>query len=180
MCFTLFSFVTGYERIGEPFHQVLLNSGPDEVTYNIYGYRYSSFRLICYHFFSILLGGLPYIIFNLYSKYSIIKFEKCSLQIADFVLGKRESFVLYLTLHYFLLVSYGHGNYSLITIDSQNVVFPVVGTTKLRYFYFQHSKYVWDYNKCAFCALENFFPAQTLDEMLENEQGLTTMEQFNL
>lgn len=64
-------------------------------------------------------------------------------------------------------------------VDSHNVTFPVVGNTNLRYFYFQHSKYVWDYNKCAFCSMENFFPPETLDEMLDNEHGLTTIEHFN-
>lgn len=81
-------YFSGYEYIGEPFHQVLETSGPDEVTYNIYGYKQSSCRLICYHLFSILLGGLPYLLFSLYPKYSVVKFEKCPLQIADLILGK--------------------------------------------------------------------------------------------
>lgn len=91
--------IAGYERIGEPFHQVLQNSSSDEVSYDIYGYRRSSCRLVYYHLFSILLGGLPYIILNLYPKYSVLKFEKCPLQIADLVLGKYVYFLLFQTIN---------------------------------------------------------------------------------
>lgn len=76
-----------YELIGEPFHQTLHTSGSDEACYKIYGYRKNSKRLFLYHFVSLLLAGIPYVIFNMYPKYCAFKYKNCSLSIAEYILG---------------------------------------------------------------------------------------------
>lgn len=76
-------------------------------------------------------------------------------------------------------MSYGHGNYCLITVDADDIIIPNRGPTRVRSFSFQHSKYVWDYNENVFVALEGFISPDTLNEMLDNDHGLTPVEYFN-
>lgn len=44
--------------------------------------------------------------------------------------------------------------------------------TRIRYFYYQHTKYIWDPEKNMFSSIDDIMPAQTVDDYLDNHEGL--------
>lgn len=64
-------------------------NAPSPVNYNAYGYKHSSIRTYIYHVISILLFGIPYLIFHSNLRLSVwFKLQKCDLGNCEFVLGE--------------------------------------------------------------------------------------------
>lgn len=72
------------------------------------------------------------------------------------------------------------GNYFLVPVQVDSLIIPKKGHMCLRYFEFQHSKYIWDSHEVLFTPLDVFIPQETLDELLENHNGLRETEHYHL
>lgn len=55
-----------------------------------------------------------------------------------------------------------------------------IGDISLRYFYHQHTKYIYIQEKGAFGSIDEFYPTCSLNDILENSNGLMIREQHNL
>lgn len=171
--------ILGYEPIDDSYH-ILKSSSPEEIYFKIYGYKYNSGRLFIYHVFSILLLGIPYLIVSLYPKYGVIKFKRCGLQTAEFILSEWMFIVLKIFHDTLFLVGSGHGNYTILPIYTENINLPNIGPFELRHFEFQHNKYFWNSDEWCFTSVDRLTVAETLEEILEHSRGCTDIERHNL
>ncbi|KAF5282157.1 hypothetical protein FQR65_LT02854 [Abscondita terminalis] len=156
MC--IFSDNTEYQRIEDDVFQTLKKEKQNEYCCKIFGYKYNATKNIFYHIICILLLGIPYFLFNWLPICKIIKYDRISLKTADIVLLTDE-----------------HGKHQLIEIKTRSAYVPHLGQTYLRYFYYQHTQYVF-HEIDNFIPLDQFVPQNSLQEMLEYSSGLNKTE----
>ncbi|KAK4886443.1 hypothetical protein RN001_002714 [Aquatica leii] len=149
-----------YQQIEDEIVQTLGNA--NDVNCTICGYHYNKNKAIVYNILCILFLGIPYVIFNWYPYFQTIKYDKSSLKNADIVLLKDDQ-----------------GKFQLIPIERRLAFIPHLGHIDIRYFYYQHTQYVYHqvYN---FIPLDVFVPPNSLQDILEYSNGLTSTEYKNL
>ncbi|XP_056634533.1 polyamine-transporting ATPase 13A3-like isoform X1 [Diorhabda sublineata] len=140
--------------------QEILSESRDSVEFKIWGLRESKIKTFFYHFICVLFLGIPYFILSSYPKVKKIKFNEEELKTASV-----------------LLVCDNHGQYKYIKIKTENVSLPNIN--QLRYFFHQHTKYLWDANINAFVTLDQLIPSKSVDDYLKNTDGLTNDEYQN-
>ncbi|CAH1173807.1 unnamed protein product [Phaedon cochleariae] len=141
----------------------ILNEAKDEVKFKIYGYIESRSRTFLYNLFSLCLIGIPYIVVNFYPRLKTLTYQKCSLDRATII-----------------LVSDSDGKYSWKQITYEKITHtarPLFG--EFRYFFYQHTKYVWSTEHLVFVTLGDLIPTLTNDEYLNNTDGLKKEEYEN-
>jgi predicted P-type ATPase len=143
-----------YEPIGEASCQ-RLDLNLEDIHCDIQGFKTSPTRSFLYHFFSVALLGVPYVIFSWFSRLKSVRYRKCSLKQANVV-----------------LMTDVHGNQDFAQIKTENARVPRGGHLLLRYFHYRHAKFVWIPDEEIFGALERLVPPQTTDEYLSNMDGL--------
>lgn len=76
--------------------------------------------------------------------------------------------------YYFFTVYDLHGNTVLTEIVTEKVcqLNNITGYLDLRYFYYKHTKYVWDSENYLFSTLDILTTPQTVDDHLHNTDGL--------
>lgn len=73
---------------------------------------------------------------------------------------------------YFFPVRDVHGNSDFLKIKTENTKLPNYGHVPLRYFLYQHAKYVWVPHQEVFGTLDLLIPPQTVDSYINNTDGL--------
>jgi hypothetical protein len=82
-----------YEPIGEASRQ-RLDLNLEDIQCDIQGFKTSPTRSFLYHFFSVALLGVPYVIFSWFSRLKSVRYRKCSLKQANVVLSEVMSSIL--------------------------------------------------------------------------------------
>jgi hypothetical protein len=82
-----------YEPIGEASCQ-RLDLNLEDIHCDIQGFKTSPTRSFLYHFFSVALLGVPYVIFSWFSRLKSVRYRKCSLKQANVVLSEVMSSIL--------------------------------------------------------------------------------------
>ncbi|CAH0562025.1 unnamed protein product [Brassicogethes aeneus] len=153
-----------YQNIDEiRYQQVLLLDNQDELKIYLYGYEQSKLNNVIYNFLGIIFLGIPFLIFNAWPQLKTIKFKKCPLETASV-----------------LLVLDHYGKYTLETVKTDKLKVPNIGPYNLRYFLYQHTKYVWDIEDKVFSTLDNLIPPNTVDDYLNNTSGLFDVDYIDL
>ncbi|XP_015834823.1 polyamine-transporting ATPase 13A3 isoform X2 [Tribolium castaneum] len=143
-----------YEPIGESSHQTL-DLNLEDFQCDLYGFTRSSTRTFFYHFLGIVFLGIPYLLSSWFSRLKSWRYRKCSLKHANIVLIKDV-----------------HGNSDFVEIKTENAKLPNYGHVYLRFFTYQHAKYVWIPHSEIFGTLDLLIPPQTVDSYVNNTDGL--------
>ncbi|XP_072383561.1 polyamine-transporting ATPase 13A3-like isoform X2 [Diabrotica undecimpunctata] len=149
--------INGYESIEIHNLQEVYNETCDTVKFKIWGLQEDRTRNFLYHFGCVILLGIPYLIFSFYPKLKSVKFKKAPLERATILL---------------ITDNFGVSEY----INVQNEIVSVSNLTELRYFLYRLTKYVWHCETKSFVTLQVFIPAKTVDEYLNDTNGLTNEE----
>ncbi|XP_049825460.1 polyamine-transporting ATPase 13A3-like [Aethina tumida] len=159
-----YSRSSDYQLIDEiQFHQELFIDNQDDLKINLYGYQNHKLRTLLYHLFCITFLGVPYVIFESNPQLKAVKFKKCHLNTANV-----------------LLVEDPYGKYSIIKVDTDRLKVPNLGPYVLRYFFYQHTKFVWNQETEAFTSLDRFIPATKVDDYLNDTTGLFDIDYLDL
>lgn len=78
------------------------------------------------------------------------------------------------------LVSDSHERCEIIQVQTTLANVPSLGQISIRYFYYQHTKYVYHCDEENFIPLDAFIPFGSLDDLLENSDGVSHTEHQNL
>ncbi|XP_050298965.1 polyamine-transporting ATPase 13A3-like isoform X3 [Anthonomus grandis grandis] len=160
---TSLQFTQDYETLAdETSSQTIFNEGKDQILCYIHGYRKSRIRSFFYHLFCMFLAGIPYVIFNSYPKIRcLIKYRKCRIHEADI-----------------LLVQDSHENYSITKILTIEIYLQdILISDTVKYFFHQHTRYVWIPETYSFGTLNELLWAQkSCNEYLDDLEGLTDAE----
>ncbi|XP_059062171.1 polyamine-transporting ATPase 13A3-like [Achroia grisella] len=151
-----------YEVIGEAQWQTLENSG-DEQIIKIYGLKYSKIRGIFFHTFCILLCGLPYFILASYPSYNRFKYIKCSLKMAEEI-----------------CILDGDGLFKIEKIMETELNLSNHKGNKLRYFVYQHSRFIWIHDQGIFINVLMLNERITISLLMENMSGINKRQQNEL
>ncbi|CAG9832357.1 unnamed protein product [Diabrotica balteata] len=146
-----------YESIEIHNLQEVYNETCDTVKFKIWGLQEDRTRNFLYHFGCVILLGIPYLIFSFYPKLKSVKFKKAPLESATILL---------------ITDNFGASEY----VNVQNEIVSVSNLTELRYFLYRLTKYVWHCETKSFVTLQVFIPAKTVDEYLNDTNGLTNEE----
>lgn len=73
-----------------------------------------------------------------------------------------------------------HENCSFEKIQTAIVKIPNNGPTALRFFFHQHTKYVWLEQTQEFGTLDSLIPSNTVDNYLNNTNGLLDVDYIDL
>ncbi|KAK5643080.1 hypothetical protein RI129_006925 [Pyrocoelia pectoralis] len=149
-----------YERIEDEFFQTV-GSEKENDNCTIYGYKRNKRKEVVCNIICILFLGLPYLVFHWYPYLQKVKFQKCSLRLANIVLLKDN-----------------HGHYKIIHVETQHVLVPTLGKIYLRHFHYKHTKYVY-HNEFNFIPLDIFVPPSSLADLLQYSNGLNQLEYKN-
>uniref|UniRef100_A0A6P7HDL0 Cation-transporting ATPase n=1 Tax=Diabrotica virgifera virgifera TaxID=50390 RepID=A0A6P7HDL0_DIAVI len=149
--------INGYESIEIHNLQEVYNESCDAVKFKIWGLQEDRTRNFLYHFGCVILLGIPYLLFCFYPKLKSVKFKKAPLESATI-----------------LLITDNFGVSEYVTVQNEIISLPNV--TELRYFLYQHTKYIWHWETKSFVTLQVFMPAKTIDEYLNDTNGLTYEE----
>ncbi|GLV35836.1 anne boleyn [Carabus blaptoides fortunei] len=150
-----------YQQIGDETYQILNHSCHDEIILHIYGFKQSKVLRFIYHLVSVLLLGIPYLVCSWYPHLNKVKLRKCSLRDARVVLLKDN-----------------HSHSVILQVHTD--IINVTGINEhVRYFDYQHVKYIWRNEQTQFAALVVPRPDLTLNDLLDNSSGLTHAEQQN-
>lgn len=148
----------GYEPIDNT-SQDIYNEETQEVFCHIKAFKKTKIRLIFFHIFSLILCGIPYLIFKAYpSVKSRVKYKKCCIEHADI-----------------FLVRDNHNNHSLHRVFSVNINLDQLGITgEQKYFFHQHTKYVWISERQSFSTYDQLIWKNiTCNDLCTNRSGLT-------
>ncbi|XP_075970518.1 polyamine-transporting ATPase 13A3-like isoform X2 [Anticarsia gemmatalis] len=148
--------------IGETQWQVLENSG-DEQTIKIYGFKYSKLRATLFHTVCILLCGLPYFVLAYYPSYNRFKYTKCSLKTADEI-----------------CVTDAEGLFKTEKVHEIDLNLSNHRDNKLRYFIYQHSRFIWLNDQGAFINVLALNEKLTIGLLMENMSGINKRQQNEL
>lgn len=80
----------------------------------------------------------------------------------------------------FVSVKDNHNNYQLLKVESTFLTLRYFGKIYARYFYYQHTKYIYNNEEGLFVHFEKFMPLSTLDDIIQYSNGITESEQENL
>ncbi|XP_066257174.1 polyamine-transporting ATPase 13A3-like [Euwallacea similis] len=168
------SFVTlprsGYSSLtNATTYQDIYNEKDEELLCRIYGYKESHLKSFFYHLFSILLVTVPYFIFNSYPQIRCyLKCTRCDITEAEFFLvrDRDKSFTIQKVCKIYV-------NLPHVEIRGD-----------IKYFFHQHTRYVWIPDRGAFGTLfQLLWSHKTCDNFVDNLDGLTEAdhtEMFNL
>ncbi|XP_048484806.1 polyamine-transporting ATPase 13A3 isoform X7 [Plutella xylostella] len=151
-----------YEVIGEAHWQVL-ETGAEDLIIKIYGYQYSKWRTILFHIFCIALCGLPYFVLASYPTYNTLKFIKCSLKTADVI-----------------CVTDNEGTFKLEKILEIDLNLSNHRDNKVRYFEYQHNRYIWLKDQGIYANVQSLNEKLTLSLLMENMAGINKRQQNEL
>ncbi|CAG9785123.1 unnamed protein product [Diatraea saccharalis] len=151
-----------YEVIGEGQWQTLENSG-DEQIIKIYGFKYSKVRAILFHSTCILLCGLPYFALAYYPSYNRFKYLKCSLKMAEQV-----------------CVTDADGLFKIEKVRDIDLNLSNHRDNKLRYFIYQHTRFIWLHDQGAFTNVLALNDRLTINLLMENVSGINKRQQNEL
>ncbi|KAB0799201.1 hypothetical protein PPYR_07081 [Photinus pyralis] len=151
-----------YEPIPDEYSQTISSADENDSHYTIYGYRRNNGYTIISNIISFLLLGIPYLILHWYPYLQSFKYQKCPLLNAELVLLKDN-----------------HGHYKIIKVEIQNVLLASTGKVNLRYFVYQHTKYIY-HNEYNFMPLDIFMPSVSLADVLQYSNGLSRLEYKNV
>ncbi|CAH2236992.1 jg9485 [Pararge aegeria aegeria] len=151
-----------YEVIGETHWQILENNGEDHVI-KIYGYKYSKIRAIIFHSICIVLCGLPYFALAYYPTLNLFKYLKRSLKMAEEV-----------------CVMDGEGSFNIESVHEIDLSISSHTDNKLRYFIYQHSRYIWLNDHGAFINVLALNEKITISLLMENMSGINKRQQNEL
>lgn len=81
----------------------------------------------------------------------------------------------------FLSACDNHGQVSFIKVKNEEVRLPQIGrdVVGIRYFIYQHTKYVWISERQQFATLDLLIPLATVDEYLADVDGLSEDNYLN-
>ncbi|CAK1553646.1 unnamed protein product [Leptosia nina] len=150
-----------YEVIGEAQWQML--EGTDDQAIRIYGYRYSKLRSTIFHAICVSLCGLPYFALAYYPLYNRHKFIKCSLRTAENI-----------------CVMDAEGTFTIENVEIVDLNLLNHRDNKLRYFIYQHSRYIWLNDQGAFINVQALNEKLTLNILMENMSGINKRQQNEL
>ncbi|XP_063379335.1 polyamine-transporting ATPase 13A3-like [Cydia fagiglandana] len=150
-----------YEVIGEAQWQILENVVDEEI-FKIYGYKYSKLRAIIFHTVCVALCGLPYFALGYYPSLNRFKYLKCSLKMAEeiCVMDAEGSFNMEKVLEMDLNIA-NHNN-------------------KLRYFIYQHTRFVWLNDQGVFVNVQSLNEKLTINLLMDNMSGINKRQQNEL
>lgn len=151
-----------YEVIGEAFWQTLEIPGEEQIL-KIYGYKYSKMHALVFHSICTVLCGVPYIALLYYPKYNRFKYVKCSLKSAEKI-----------------CVTDSDGLFYLAQIDEMDLNLSNHRENKLRYFIYQHNRYIWLSDQGAFVNVLALNEKLTICMLMENLTGLNKRQQNEL
>ncbi|XP_045764970.1 polyamine-transporting ATPase 13A3-like [Maniola jurtina] len=151
-----------YEVIGETQWQILENISEDHVI-KIYGYKYSKIRAIVFHSICALLCGLPYFALAYYPTLNRFKYLKCSLKMAEEV-----------------CVTDGEGSFNIESVQEIDLSISSHRDNRLRYFIYQHSRYIWLNDQGAFINVLALNEKVTISLLMENMAGINKRQQNEL
>ncbi|XP_013188723.1 polyamine-transporting ATPase 13A3 [Amyelois transitella] len=150
-----------YEVIGEAQWQALENNG-DEQMIKIYGLKYSKIRAILFHSVCILLCGIPYFILASCPSYNRLRYTKCSLRMADEIC---------------VICSSGS---SIVKVEEVDLNLSNQRDNKLRYFIYQHSRFIWLHDQGVFINVLILNEKITVALLMENLSGINKRQQNEL
>lgn len=151
-----------YEVIGEAQWQILDNSG-DEQIIKIYGLKYSKLRAFLYHTICILLCGLPYFVVAYYPSCNRFKYVKCSLKMAEEI-----------------CVTDADGLFVIEKVNEVDLNLLNHRDNKLRYFIYQHSRFIWLHDQGSFINVLALNEKLTINLLMENMSGINKRQQNEL
>ncbi|CAB3243695.1 unnamed protein product [Arctia plantaginis] len=151
-----------YEVIGETQWQTLENSG-DEQTIKIYGFKHSKLRTALFHTVCILLCGLPYFALAYYPWFNKFKYIKCSLKTADVI-----------------CVTDAEGLFKTEQVHEIDLNLSNHRDNRLRYFIYQHSRFIWLYDSGIFINVLALNEKVTIGLLMENISGINKRQQNEL
>ncbi|KAL1509672.1 hypothetical protein ABEB36_004378 [Hypothenemus hampei] len=160
------SNVSEYELIGEATSQEIFNEENGQIACIIFGYKKSRLRLVLYHVLNLMLGATIYVFFHSYPRLrSALKYKKCNIQEADVFLVKDN-----------------HGNYTIEKVWTTNVNLLHLNITgNIKYFFYQHTRYVWIPEKSTFGTLSQLiWSHKSCDDLVEDIEGLNEQEYSEL
>ncbi|XP_041976131.1 polyamine-transporting ATPase 13A3-like [Aricia agestis] len=151
-----------YEVIGETQWQILENKVDDQVI-KIFGYKYSKIRAAVFHFCCIILCGIPYFALSYYPTLNRFKYLKCSLKTAKEI-----------------CVMDGEKSFKMEKVHEIDLNLSNHKDNKLRYFNFQHTRYIWINDQGAFINVLALNEKLTINLLMENMSGLNKRQQNEL
>ncbi|XP_022117134.1 polyamine-transporting ATPase 13A3 [Pieris rapae] len=150
-----------YEVIGEAHWQIL--EGSDDQAIRIYGYKYSRFRSTIFRAICISLCGLPYFALAYSPAYNRYKYIKCSLKNAEHI-----------------CVMDSEGTFTIVNVDIIDLNLLNHRDNTLRFFIYQHSRYIWLNDQGAFINVQALNEKLTLNILMENISGINKRQQNEL
>ncbi|XP_047526862.1 polyamine-transporting ATPase 13A3-like isoform X1 [Vanessa atalanta] len=151
-----------YEVIGEAQWQIL-ETNADEQVIKIYGYKYSKIRAVIFHTVCMSLCGLPYFAFSYYPTLNRFKYIKCSLKTADE-----------------LCVTDGEDSFQIEKVNEVDLSLSSHRGNRLRYFIYQHSRYIWLNDNGTFINVLALNEKLTISLLMENMCGINKRQQNEL
>ncbi|OWR45405.1 putative cation-transporting ATPase 13A3 [Danaus plexippus plexippus] len=151
-----------YEVIGEAQWQLLENTPEDQVV-KIYGLEYSKFRAFVFHSVCAMFCGLPYFVLSYYPKLHGLKYVKCSLRTA-----KK------------LCLTEGEDKFYIEKVHEMDLNLANLRDNKLRYFIFEHSRYVWLKDSGSFVNVSSLNEKLTVNLLMDTLNGINKRQQNEL
>ncbi|XP_038210252.1 probable cation-transporting ATPase 13A3 isoform X1 [Zerene cesonia] len=151
-----------YEVIGEAQWQILEGSADDQAI-RIYGYKYSRLRSTIFHTICVSLCGLPYFALAYHPAYNRFKYIKCSLKTAEDI-----------------CVIDSEGAFTIEKVETVDLNLSNHRDNKLRYFIYQHSRYIWLNDQGAFINVQALNEKLTINLLMENMSGINKRQQNEL
>ncbi|KAJ2946942.1 hypothetical protein O0L34_g16288 [Tuta absoluta] len=152
-----------YEVIGESQWQVLETTVDDQVI-KIFGHKYSKTRAVLFHIVCVALLGLPYFFLAYSPRLNRYKYLKCSLRTAEEVCvtdAAEKAFNIEKVFQVELNLAYHRDN-------------------TLRYFIYQHSRYIWMHDQGQFVNVLTLNEKITLNLLMDNISGINKRQQNEL
>ncbi|XP_049865896.1 polyamine-transporting ATPase 13A3-like isoform X2 [Pectinophora gossypiella] len=152
-----------YEVIGEAQWQILENTQDDQLI-KIYGFKYSKLRAAIFHSICIALCGLPYFFLACYPSFNRFKYLKCSLRTAEEV----------------CITDAAEKAFNMEKVTEMDLNLSTHRENKLRFFTYQHSRYIWLHDHGSFVNVVALNEKMTITLLMENNCGINKRQQNEL